>query len=75
MVLRHAVNRGKGAALRSGFAQASAPVVLVHDADAEYDARQIARVAAPMLAAMFASLKLKHSRKHWPRSPLFPAKA
>ena len=49
-VLRHAVNRGKGAALRSGFAQASAPVVLVHDADAEYDARQIARVAAPILA-------------------------
>ncbi len=31
-------------------------------------------IGAPIrLAAMFADLKLRHSRKHWPRSPLFPA--
>ena len=30
-------------------------------------------IGAPIrLAAMFADLKLRHSRKHWPRSALFP---
>lgn len=33
-------------------------------------------IGAPIrLAAMFAGLGLKHSRKHWPRSALYPAKA
>ena len=32
----HAVNRGKGAVLRSGFAAARSPYVLVQDADLEY---------------------------------------
>ena len=33
-------------------------------------------IGAPIrLAAMLVGLKLKHSRKHWPRSPLFPSPA
>jgi len=36
-VFKHEVNLGKGAALRTGFQQATSDVVGIHDADLEYD--------------------------------------
>lgn len=45
----HAVNRGKGAALRLGFAAASNPLVIVQDADLEYDPRDYSDVLVPLL--------------------------
>jgi glycosyltransferase involved in cell wall biosynthesis len=48
-VLFHERNRGKGAALRTGFAAATGEIVLVQDADLEYDPRDYPRLLQPIL--------------------------
>ncbi|QUV84713.1 glycosyltransferase family 2 protein [Chloracidobacterium aggregatum] len=48
-VLFQPVNRGKGAALREGFRQATGDYVIVQDADLEYDPEDYPQMLAPLL--------------------------
>ena len=48
-VIFHEKNQGKGAALRTGFAVAQGPYVIVQDADLEYDPSEYPRLLAPVL--------------------------
>jgi glycosyltransferase involved in cell wall biosynthesis len=48
-LIAHPVNRGKGAALRNGFAAARGRIVLVQDADLEYDPEEYPKLIRPIL--------------------------
>jgi len=48
-LVQHKQNQGKGAALRTGFTHATAPIVIVQDADLEYDPAEYFRVLNPIL--------------------------
>jgi len=49
-IIYHPVNRGKGAALRSGFAAATGDIVLVQDADLEYNPEDYPVLLEPIIS-------------------------
>lgn len=51
-IILHEVNKGKGAALRSGFAEVTGDIVIVQDADLEYDPQEIPKLIQPIIAGV-----------------------
>lgn len=47
-VQQHQKNQGKGAALRTGFAMATGDYVAIHDADLEYDPKDLKKLLVPL---------------------------
>lgn len=48
-VFRHATNRGKGAAIRTGLAHATGDIVIIQDADEEYDPQDYYALIKPLV--------------------------
>jgi glycosyltransferase involved in cell wall biosynthesis len=74
VLVEHGENRGKGAAIRSGLARARGEIVLIQDADLEYDPAQYPQIVQPLLddpevlvvyGSRFRGNHHRMSRWHW----------
>lgn len=51
-IFRHEINQGKGAALRSGFQHVESDIVIIQDADLEYDPDEYPKLLMPIIRGL-----------------------
>jgi glycosyltransferase involved in cell wall biosynthesis len=51
-LIRHPVNRGKGAAVRTGLAATTGDIVVIQDADLEYSPEDVPKLIAPIVGGV-----------------------
>lgn len=66
-LLRHELNRGKGAAIRTGLAAATGDVCLIQDADDEYSIDDYRALLAPMAAGAAVVYGSRFLNTRWPQ--------
>jgi glycosyltransferase involved in cell wall biosynthesis len=71
LVIHHAHNQGKGAALRNGIAAATGDIVIIQDADLEYDPNEYPRLLEPILTGKADVVYGSRFLGHGPHRVLF----
>jgi glycosyltransferase involved in cell wall biosynthesis len=66
-LIRHTCNQGKGAAVRTGFKAASGDILLIQDADLEYEPNDYAALIAPILRNEADAVLGSRFQQHKPR--------
>jgi glycosyltransferase involved in cell wall biosynthesis len=49
-IIKHPANKGKGSAVRTGFNQSSGDLIVIQDADLEYDPEELPKLLKPVLS-------------------------
>ncbi|MFH1182274.1 MAG: glycosyltransferase family 2 protein [Candidatus Woesearchaeota archaeon] len=66
-VILHEKNKGKGAAIRTGLSKATGDIILIQDADDEYDPNEYPKLIEPLLNSAMVVYGSRFYGRHIPR--------